>query len=79
MNTHTVWDWEKKNIALSYNGTTISLKSGINKIGVTISQELEDGTYYNEVYVRTIPTALVLLAILVPGALPFAIGATLAA
>lgn len=69
----------EKNIALSYNGTTISLKSGINKIGVTISQELEDGTYYNEVYVRTIPTALVLLAILVPGALPFAIGATLAA
>ena len=53
------------------NNLTIDYQVGIDKIGIGASTTIENTTYYYQCYIKTIPTALLLLAILyAPQTLP---------
>lgn len=63
-------------ISAGYKNTSFDFQTGINKIGIGISQTVETSTYYSQAYIRTIPT-LLLAAILIfaPQYIPCALGA----
>lgn len=45
------------NVSFGWDNSSIDLQVGINKIGIGTSQSVEDITYYNQYYIRTIPFA----------------------
>lgn len=60
------------NWSISWNNFSLDIQSGINKIGIGTSTTIDDVTYYNQYYIRTIPTVLAIAVIAAfPAALPF--------
>jgi hypothetical protein len=67
------------NLSLGWKTDEINFKAGINKIGIELSGERNGAIIYNEYYIRTIPTAiLVLVCIYAPYLLPAAASAVFA-
>ena len=50
------------NVSFGWNDFSVEFQSGINKIGVAYSQTVENKTAYSQLYIRTIPT-LILVAV----------------
>lgn len=52
-------------VCLFYGGhnTTADFQIEINKMGIGISQSVEDITYYNQYYIRTIPFAFAIACV----------------
>lgn len=62
------------NISFGWNKSSVDFQVGINKIGVGATQSIDGVSYYNQYYIRTIPTAAVAcIALFVPQLLPAAI------
>ena len=58
-------------ISFVWDKSSVDLQVGINKIGVGNTQSIDGVSYYNQYYIRTIPTAaVVLIAIFAPQLLP---------
>ena len=50
------------NSSIGWKDTTLDFQSGINKIGMGLSHTSNNITTYSQYYIRTIPTAVAVLA-----------------
>ena len=61
----------EQNYSIGWDNQSIDFQFGINKIGLGTSTTLDNVTHYNQCYIRTIPTAaLVVVIIFAPQLLP---------